>query len=133
MVRVVHGHKRTKGLPIAFNSANICFSFENGGLVHSIKQKTRVKADFKTSPILEKFDPTRETADFGSSQNFSYEVRSSRPAEAGPNLKSLSELNNFPSHCHDSVFQFFPVFQFSIFFPVAHARVRARHARESRR
>ena len=26
--------------------------------------------DFKTWPILEKFDPTRETADFGSSQNF---------------------------------------------------------------
>jgi hypothetical protein len=38
--------------------------------ISSIRQKTLLYRDEKTSPILEKFDPTRETADFGSSQNF---------------------------------------------------------------
>ena len=42
VVRVVHGHRTMKGLPIAFNSANICFSFEERyayGVVENQEQR----------------------------------------------------------------------------------------------
>ena len=106
-----------------------------GSILRSIRQKNRVYPDFKTSPILENFDPTRETADFGSSQNFSYEVRSARPSEAGPNLESLSELNKNPRFLRsDSVFQFLHNSRnqfFPGFFRCARTRSRASCARKS--
>jgi len=112
-----------------------CKKKKNPFIIPSIRQKTLLRRDLKTSPILENFDPTRETADFGTSQNFSHEVRSSRPTEAGPNLESLWKLNKNPRFLRsDSVFQFLHNSRnqfFPGFFRCARTRSRASCARKS--